>query len=302
MRYQYLTVDVFTHERFGGNQLAVFPDAEGLTSELMTKIAVEFNYPETTFVLPPEEDGHTRRVRIFTPGGEIPFAGHPNVGTAFVLATRGDIQPDGDETRVIFGENAGPVPVTIRFVEGRPQYCELTAPQPLSLGPQYSAAAVAGCVGLRDADILCHSHTPITASVGLPFLFVELGDRHALARSFVRRDHFAELLPTAAATGVHLYTKDVGDLEVDMRARMYAPFAGVPEDPATGSANCALAGLLAHLHEERDYTFTWRIAQGIEMGRPSLLDATANKHAGDVDTTRIGGACVSVAEGSIQVA
>lgn len=153
MRYQYYTVDVFSEERFGGNPLAVLPEADGLTSELMAKIAVEFNYPETTFVLPPVEDERMRRVRIFTPGGEIPFAGHPNVGTAFVLAARGDIGPKGDEVRVIFGEAAGAVPVTIRFVEGQPHYCELTAPQPLSLGPHYPAKAVAEAVGLEEADI-----------------------------------------------------------------------------------------------------------------------------------------------------
>ena len=302
MRYQYHTVDVFSDKRFGGNQLAVLPEADGLTSELMAKIAGEFNYPETTFVLPPEEEDQTRRVRIFTPGGEIPFAGHPNIGTAYVLAARGDIPPDGDETRVIFGENAGPVPVTIQFVDNRPHYCELTAPQRLSLGRDLPAAVVAECVGLTETDIRCDRHGPVIASVGLPFLFVALTNLQALERSFVRRDRLAELLPVKTAAGIHLYTEDVGTMAVDIRARMYAPLVGVPEDPATGSATCALAGLLGHLHEDHDRTFSWRVAQGIEMGRPSLLDATAQKRDGEVETRRSGGACVSVAEGWIQVA
>jgi trans-2,3-dihydro-3-hydroxyanthranilate isomerase len=302
MRYQYFTVDVFSGQRFGGNQLAVLPEADGLSAELMAKIAVEFNYAETTFVLPPEDTANTRRVRIFTPGGEIPFAGHPNVGTAFVLAARGDIAPEGGEARVIFEEEAGLVAVTIRFADGQPQSCELTAPQPLSLGAEYPAVDVAECVGLAETDIVCDVHGPVLASVGLPFLCVELRDWRALGRSLVRADRLAELLPSDAATGIHLYTRKVGDMDVDARARMYAPLVGVPEDPATGSANCALAGLLAQLSGEASGTFTWRIAQGIEMGRASLLDATAHKRDGQVLELRIGGACVPVAEGWIQVA
>jgi trans-2,3-dihydro-3-hydroxyanthranilate isomerase len=301
MRVPYYTVDVFSEERFGGNPLAVLPDATGLTSALMANIAREFNYAETTFVLPAIEPQHTRRVRIFTPGGEIPFAGHPNLGTAFVLAARGDIRPVGSSAQVIFEEDAGPVPVTIRFAGQRPHYCELTAPQAFSRGPEYPAETVAAAIGLEAQDIVCRVHAPTVASVGLPFLLVEVRDLQVLGRACVHHDKFAALEASDAFIGVHLYTRDVGDLDVDVRARMYAPLIGVPEDPATGSANCALAGLLAHRSDKVDGTLTWRIAQGIEMGRSSSLQATVRKRRGDVTTVQVGGACVSVAEGWMQV-
>ena len=301
MRFPYYTVDVFSDERFGGNPLAVLPDATGLTSALMAKIAREFNYAETTFVLPAIEPRHTRRVRIFTPGGEIPFAGHPNLGTAFVLAARGDIRPEGSMAHVIFEEDAGPVPVTIRYAEKRPYYCELTAPQPFSLGQGYPVQAVADAIGLEAEDIVCRAHAPRIGSVGLPFLLVELRDHQALGRSRVRHDQLAALQASDAFIGVHLYTWDVGDLDADIRARMYAPLIGVPEDPATGSANCALAGLLAHLSDTADGTLTWRIAQGIEMGRSGRLQTTVRKRRGEVTSVQVGGACVSVAEGWMQV-
>jgi len=301
MRFSYYTVDVFSEERFGGNPLAVLPDATGLTSALMANIAREFNYAETTFVLPAIEPQHTRRVRIFTPGGEIPFAGHPNLGTAFVLAARGDIRPEGSSAQVIFEEDAGPVPVSIRFAGQRPHYCELTAPQAFSRGQEYPAETVAAAIGLEAQDIMCRVHAPTVGSVGLPFLLVEVRDFQVLGRSCVRHDKFAALQASDAFIGVHLYTRDVGDLDVDVRARMYAPLIGVPEDPATGSANCALAGLLAHASDKVDGTLTWRIAQGIEMGRSSLLQATVRKRRNDVTTVQVGGVCVAVAEGWIQV-
>ena len=125
MSYAYHTVDVFTDRAFGGNQLAVLPDARGLTTEQMTAITREFNYSETVFVLPPEDPANTRKLRIFTPGSELPFAGHPTVGTAFVLATTGDIRLDGDETRIVFEEGVGPVPVLIRSKNGKPFFTQL---------------------------------------------------------------------------------------------------------------------------------------------------------------------------------
>jgi trans-2,3-dihydro-3-hydroxyanthranilate isomerase len=301
MRYRYYTCDVFTDRRFGGNPLAVLPEAGGLSGEQMQRIAREFNYSETTFVLPPDQRAHTRKVRIFTPAAEIPFAGHPNVGTAFVLAATGALPAGRDRIEVVFEEGAGPVPIAIGYEGGRPAYCELGAPQPLALGAAPPVDLTAASIGLPPEAILTTTHPPRVASAGLPFLFVELCDRAALADARVQGEPHAELMQVSGGEGVHLYTRDVGAPELDLRARMYAPLHGVAEDPATGSANLALAGLLAACAPAPDGTFAWRIAEGIEMGRPSLLEASAVKAGGKVETLRIGGRAVLVCEGWIAV-
>jgi trans-2,3-dihydro-3-hydroxyanthranilate isomerase len=301
MRYRYYTCDVFTERRFGGNPLAVLPEAAGLSVEQMQRIAREFNYSETTFVLPPEDPAHTRKVRIFTPSAEIPFAGHPNVGTAFVLAATGALRRDAETPQVVFEEAAGPVPVAIRYENGQPAYGELTAPQALALGATPPVGAVAASLGLSADAVRTSTHPPRVASAGLPFLMVELRDRAALAEARVRDDAHAALMRSCGGGGVHLYTRDGGLPGVNLRARMYAPLHGVAEDPATGSANLALAGLLAAYAPEADGTFAWRIAQGVEMGRPSLLEAAATKRGGAVETMRIGGRSVLVCDGWIEV-
>src|SRR5262245_19534326 len=182
MRYRYLICDVFTDRLFGGNPLAVLPDASGLSSRRMQQIAREFNFSESTFVLPPET-GHTRRVRIFTPTKEIPFAGHPNVGTAFALAATGELGPLEAEVTVTFEEGAGPVPVAIQTRADGSIACELTAPEPLSLGDPLPASEIAAAVSLRPEDLDTRAHPPRTASVGLPFVMARLATRGALERA-----------------------------------------------------------------------------------------------------------------------
>jgi len=299
MRYRYFTCDVFTDTRFGGNQLAVLPEADGLSDEQMQQIAREFNFSETTFVLPPQA-GHDRRVRIFTPPREVPFAGHPNIGTAFVLASMGAFGPLDGPASVTFEEEAGLVPIAVHKREGGRIWCELTAPQGLTLGKTVSAQAVAAAVSLTGDDIRTTAHAPQMASVGLPFLIAELRDRDALERA--RPDISG--LDGLVAEGielpdVHLYVKTSDGF--DIRARMFAPMDGVPEDPATGSANCALVGLLSHLDEAAGGSFSWRIAQGVEMGRPSVLEARTEKRDGEVVSVWIGGESVMVSEGLIEV-
>ncbi len=302
MRYRFITCDVFTDRRFGGNPLAVLPEAAGLPPELMQQVAREFNYSETAFVLPAEQ-GHDRRVRIFTPGREVPFAGHPNVGTAFVLASSGEFGPV-DALEVTFEEIAGPVPVSVQRRDGDRIWCELRAPEALSLGPTLPVAAVAEAVGLTPQDIVVDRHTSQVASVGLEFVVAELVDLSALERARPDSAAFERLVQAGAAAGyVHLYVRldPPGTDEVAIRARMFAPLDGVAEDPATGSANCALAGLLAGLDPDPDGDFAWRIAQGVEMGRPSLLEARARKVDGQVSDVWIGGESVLVSEGTITV-
>lgn len=300
MAYRFHIADVFTEQRFGGNQLAVLPDASGLTSEQMQQIAREFNFSESTFVLPPEDPANTRQVRIFTPGAELPFAGHPNVGTAYVLAALGEIAlSDTEAVTVKLEELAGVVPVKIESRGGKPGKCELKAPQTLTTTGEFSVAEVAEALSLVAEDIVTTNHAPTIASVGLEFLFVELRDAGALGRS--RSPRLQALQGEHGPVGMHLYTHDSAGMEVDLRTRMFAGGQGIDEDPATGSANCTLAALLAMLDETRDGELSWRIAQGIEMGRPSLLHARAMKEDGEVGSAYVGGDCVMVAEGTIEV-
>jgi trans-2,3-dihydro-3-hydroxyanthranilate isomerase len=299
MRYHFFTCDVFTSIRFGGNPLAVLPQAEGLASGQMQQIAREFNFSETTFVLPAAA-GHTRKVRIFTPVTEIPFAGHPNVGTAFVLAAAGELGPLDTPLTVTFEEKAGVVPVAIERRQDGTIRCELLAPEPLSLGKTVSVKGLAAAVSLAESDIVTTTHPPQVVSVGLPFILTELKDRAALERARIHMDGFHRLAAEGGVTPDVLLYIHSGD-ELDIRARMFAPLDGVPEDPATGSANAALAALLTHHEAAADGDFRWRIAQGVEMGRPSLLEARTEKRDGKVVATRVGGASVLVSEGFLEI-
>jgi trans-2,3-dihydro-3-hydroxyanthranilate isomerase len=296
VKYRYYTCDVFTETRFGGNQLAVLPEAVGLSAQQMQQIAREFNFSETTFVFPARA-GHTRHVRIFTPAREIPFAGHPNIGTAFVLASAGELGEIKSSLTVTFEEESGLVSVTIQESGGKVASCELTAPQSLSFGKTLPVEFVAAAISIDPKEIVTKTHGPQVASVGLPFVMVELKDRSVIERARINMSGFEALAAQDVMPDVYLYTRVTDGF--DIRARMFAPLSGVPEDPATGSANCALAGLLAHYSQDPNGSFTWRIAQGVEMGRPSTLIARAEKTDGVVQTTRIGGATVLVGEGVI---
>jgi trans-2,3-dihydro-3-hydroxyanthranilate isomerase len=304
MKYRYYICDVFTETRFGGNPLAVLPEAQGLSDRQMQQITREFNFSESAFVFPANA-GQTRHVRIFTPGGEIPFAGHPNVGTAFVLASAREFGEINSSQTVTFEEGAGLVHVTIYCEQGAVVRCEVAAPQSLSLGETVSAELVASAVSLRPEDISTKTHQPQVCSVGLPFVITELKDRPALERARINMSGFDALAEMDVMPSMHLYVR-VSESEpdghnFDIRARMFAPLSGVPEDPATGSASSALAGLLAHHKEEPSGSFAWRIAQGVEMGRPSTLLARAEKADSNVRATWVGGACVMVSEGFIEV-
>lgn len=287
---------MFTKIAFGGNPLAVVLDAEGLSSADMQTIAREFNYSETTFVLPPKSDANTANVRIFTPARELPFAGHPNVGTAFVLAGEGSVFGTTIGATVRFEEVAGLVAIDLIRDNGGPVTgALLTAPQAPTIGREYSAGAMAACVGLEADDIVTESHPPILASTGMAFPVAELTDLNALKRA----------VPDTAAIGkepdmlghVFIYVRD-GDDPRHLRARMFAPGMGVYEDPATGSAAAALTGLLGDL-ECRDGTFNYRITQGVEMGRPSLIETAADIIDGKITAVRVGGHCVAMMRGEL---
>jgi trans-2,3-dihydro-3-hydroxyanthranilate isomerase len=298
MQRRYVTVDVFTDRAFGGNPLAVVLDAGGLSTAQMQAIASEFNYSETTFVLPPRDPANNAQVRIFTVNQEIPFAGHPNVGTAFVLATQATKPP----SRLKFEEGAGLVPVEILKQDGRVLGAELTAPQPLAKLTPFSAEQAAAVLSLSSADIRTDRHPPQIVSVGLPFLTVELASRDALRRAQPDAAAFGRTFPSDGSDAVYLYTRDVPAAEAcDLQARMFHPgSSGLSEDPATGSATVATAALLAELSAERDAELSLRIGQGVDMGRPSLLLTRVLKANGVVASAHVGGACVPMMEGSFR--
>jgi trans-2,3-dihydro-3-hydroxyanthranilate isomerase len=301
MQRRYITVDVFTDRAFGGNQLAVVLDAGGLSSAQMQAIATEFNYSETTFVLPPRDPANDAQVRIFTPVRELPFAGHPNVGTAFVLAQlAGEAKP-----RLLFEEIAGLVPVDIRRAQGRVVAAELTAPQPLARLSHVPAETVAGCLSLQADDVRTDHHAPEIVSVGTPFVVAELNSRAALKRAKPDAAAFARLFPLDGAFAIYFYTRDVGGDETgcDLQARMFFPGAsGLIEDPATGSATVAAAALLADLDRASDGELKLRIGQGFDMGRPSLLLTRVAKRAGAIVSAHVGGQCVQMMEGTFRLA
>jgi trans-2,3-dihydro-3-hydroxyanthranilate isomerase len=301
MKLEFTTVDVFTDRRFGGNPLAVVTNAQGLSTEQMQAIAAEFNLAETTFVLPPQDPAHTAEVRIFTPKAEMPFAGHPNVGTAFVLARAGQSYSRavaGD--RLVFEEKAGLVPIDITREGGTVVATRLSAPQALQLGDEVASQIVADSCGIAVDQIETRSHRPVIASCGVGFVFAEVTSRAALAQAAVRTEVFAKHVPMARAVGIHLYVA-AREQGVEIQSRMFAPLFGVPEDPATGSANVALIGLLAHLRPEPDLALSKTIGQGFDMGRPSILKASAEKKAGTVTATYIGGRCVPMMKGTIDL-
>ena len=296
MKRRYVTVDVFTDTKFGGNPLAVVLDAEGLDGAEMQAIAREFNYSETTFVLPPTAPGSTAHVRIFTPVEELPFAGHPNVGTAFALARIGKVF-DRDLTGIVtFEEAAGLVPVRILREEGEIAGAELTAPQDLTVGSTVSPAAIAACLGIPERQVITERHAPVVAGVGTEFILAEVASVATLAAMRPSAAAFAAHLPVDGTSKLLAYTPSGDDA---VRCRMFFAVPDLREDPATGSANAALAALLAKLAFEDDGMFHLRISQGIEMGRPSLLLTTVEKLGGSILSVRVGGRCVAVMEGLI---
>lgn len=293
--YSFVTVDVFTTTRFGGNPLAVFPDARGMSDAEMQSLAAEFNLSETTFVLPPEDPAHTARVRIFTRTREMPFAGHPNVGTAYVLAQQG--RDKGG--KLLFEELAGLVEIDVeRDASGMPVGATIVAPQPLSLGPELPVATVAACASLQPADIRAGAHKPVGASLGNPFVIVEV-EPAALSRATPDFPSFRQALEQIPALngrlGLYLYAH-AGQGSV--QARMFAPLGGTIEDPATGSAAGPLGALLLSLTSEPGLCLD--IHQGVVMGRPSLLRVVARRAADGIRGT-IAGQCVPVLRGEAEL-
>jgi trans-2,3-dihydro-3-hydroxyanthranilate isomerase len=303
MRYPFWTADVFTDRAFAGNPLAVVADATGLSTEQMQAIAREFNLSETTFVLPPESKEHTFRLRIFTPAAELAFAGHPTVGSAFVLAHVGRVKLEGDVTRIVFGENVGPVRVDIRAHDAKPVSSQLWAAQLPEFGPPPPAMeSIAVALGLDPDDVLDDDRDrPTTLSCGTPFLFVPLRSLAAVKRARVNWEHWSHTMNTRWTQGVFLFSNETEAKEATVHARMFAPAFGVDEDPATGGAAAAFAGYLARREKLTAGSARWVIDQGIEMGRPSRMEVEADASNGALTAVRVAGPSVVMSAGHLEL-
>lgn len=306
MDFNFYTADVFTTAKYGGNQLAVFPQASGLNDEQMQKIAREFNLSETIFIFPPDDPKNTVKVRIFTPYVEIPFAGHPTVGAAYVLATLGRIKLSGPVTEIVFEEQVGPVPIKILAdSKGNVIKTELSAAQvPEVLPNPPSADVVAELLSLNPDDVVTDKVSPAIVKAGTARLFVPLKNRDALASLTVDlakcRQHLANYLPDRQS--IYAYCFDPERVGSDLRGRMFAiPAMGIYEDAATGSAVTGLASYLAQQSEQKDGTLRWVMEQGFEMGRPSILDIEADVKDGVCQAVRVGGSSVMVSKGTFFV-
>jgi trans-2,3-dihydro-3-hydroxyanthranilate isomerase len=281
--HRFVIADVFTDQPFSGNQLAVFPDAQGISDRAMQAIAREFNFPETTFVLP------EWRVRIFTPKSELPFAGHPTVGTAAVLAELRKLKLPAS---VVLEEGIGPVPVDLAR-RGPHIHAQFTIEKPIEVPPgRPERAAAAAALSLPEAAVV----ETWFASAGVRFCFVRLTDKAAVDRAQLDRAAWAKHFRDAWSSQLYFFAG-----ENELYVRMFAPAFGIEEDAATGSGAVAIAGVLAARLPDSDGVFTWRIDQGIAMGRPSKLEASAEKRGGRVVRVKVGGATVISAEGTMSV-
>jgi trans-2,3-dihydro-3-hydroxyanthranilate isomerase len=328
------TLDVFTDRVFGGNPLAVFPDATHLSTPLMQRIAREMNLSETVFLGPPGSGGDAR-VRIFTPGVEVPFAGHPTVGAAVFLAGRMDARPEEGTVELVLEENVGPVPVEVRLRSGEAVSARFTtAVRPEHRPAPLGTAELAALVGLEEAEIgagggdgadggtgaepgeapppagpgragggaeAWPALVPEAVSCGLPYLVVPVRSLAAVRRAALDLAAWRRLLSGHWADKVYLVCPEAEGEGVDVHVRMFAPGAGVHEDPATGSAAAALGGYLAAADGRREGELAWTVEQGLEMGRPSLLRVEAERRAGETVAVRVGGSAVPVLEGSMRI-
>jgi trans-2,3-dihydro-3-hydroxyanthranilate isomerase len=298
---RFITADVFTSRPFTGNPLAVVFDADGLDTDTLQAITREFNYAESTFVFASESgDPLARRVRIFTPEEELPFAGHPTIGTAHVLVASGEIALGAEGGVVTLEEGVGPVRVQVTMAHGLPVHCEFTtAVLPEERDAGVSRAALAEVLSLAESDVLDGDFAPRAVSCGLPWCLVPLATVDAVSRAVARRDVWERTLAGRWAAWPFVFApRAEGD--VDFQARAFLPASAVPEDPATGSANAALAGYLG-VRTPRDGTLSWHVSQGVEMGRASRLSLSVDKARGAITAVRVGGDSRIVMRGTLRV-
>ncbi len=293
MNQPFYIVDVFAETKYAGNQLAVFPQAGDLSPAEMQQIAKELNFSETTFITSPEPEAGGYSVRIFTPVQELPFAGHPTLGTAFVLQQR--VIQQAVET-VILNLTVGQIPVQIIYEKGLPDLLWMKQNPPV-FGEKVSPDAIASILSLNISDIDSRFPTQ-EVSTGVPFLIVPLKTLEALQRIQVNRDRVSALFDSLEAKMIFCFCPEVRHPANHFSARMFAPALGIPEDPATGSANGCFAGYLAQYEYLGTPTVEARVEQGYEMGRPSLILIKAEKTNARIEVS-VGGKVIWVAQGEL---
>jgi trans-2,3-dihydro-3-hydroxyanthranilate isomerase len=303
MPLTYHVLDVFTNQRLAGNPLAVVLEADELETSQMQAIAREFNLPETVFLLKPLNPAHSARVRIFTPMSEVPFAGHPTIGTAVLM---GELRlagmPGNHDQLVTLEQTVGLVRVGVRMRMGHATYAEFDAPKlPVADGALASVEQIGAALGLMASEIGFANHRPARFSAGTSFAFVPVATREALARAQVRHPAWHAAFGAQGLVGAYLYCRETVHNAADFHARMFAPDVGIPEDPATGSAAVMFAGVILSFDTLPDGTHKRRIEQGYHMGRPSEVSLSLEVKGGKLHNVRIGGPAVRVAEGQLHL-
>jgi len=303
MQLTFHTLDVFTDKRFGGNPLAVVLGADALDAASMHAIAREFNLSETVFMLKADNPAHSARMRIFTPTAELPFAGHPTVGAAILLAELrvGDFKGEQDAI-VVLEQPIGTVRVGVRLRRGQAGFAEFDAPRkPQDDGGLPSAERLGAALGLIPSEIGFENHKPARFAAGNRFAYVPVATLEAMANARVNAAHWAAVFGGQGLVGTFLYSRQCLHTTSSFHARMFAPDSGIAEDPATGSAAAAFAGVVHRFDDLPDGSHRRVIEQGFEMNRPSLINLTLEVQRGVLNAVRIGGQAVRVTEGTLHV-
>jgi trans-2,3-dihydro-3-hydroxyanthranilate isomerase len=298
MRRRFFTLDVFTDRRFAGNPLAVVLEPDGLDTAAMQAIAREFNHPETVFVFPPGDAAHRAALRIFTPGAELPFAGHPTVGTAVLL---GRLDGGAGAREIVVEEKVGPVRCRVEPIDEHRGRATFTIPKlPEETRPAAATETVAAALGISPGDIGFDSVAPSCWSAGNPFTFVPVRGLEAIGRCRPDMAHWSAAFDAGGSGAAFIFCRETREAGNDFHARMFHPRMGIPEDPATGSAVAAFAGLLVRIAPRSDGDHAFRIEQGYEMGRPSLMALGLTLRGGKLTAATVGGHAVIVTEGAIE--
>ena len=301
MRRNFHTLDIFTDKPFAGNPLAVVMDCEDLSDAQMQAIAREFNLSETVFMLEPLDPVNTARLRIFTPDRELPFAGHPTIGAAALIGElRAPEMLGGQGLGVVIEEKVGVISCTVRRQRGQATQASFDLPRlPKCLGEELDVHAIASALRLRAADIGFNRHRPSVWSAGYPFTFVPVVSLEAIRRASPSPALFPSTF-TGYRPAAYLYTREVMREGSHVHARMFAPGFGITEDPATGSAAAAFAGVAALFEQPEDGDHLLIIEQGFEMGRPSIIHLRLQIQGGALVGATVGGSAVRVSQGTIE--
>ena len=301
MQLPFHTLDVFTDTPFAGNPLAVVRDAQALDASQMQAIAREFNLSETVFVLPPNDAANTVAIRIFMPDGELPFAGHPTIGTAILLASLNQTADDAANLTIRLEEGIGVVPITVERSDAGWSATLAYAEMPSPAGTAPPENLVAAALGLDEAEIGLGKQQPGAFEAGVSYLFVPVRDLESLARARVIEPHWSRMTAVCGIGNAYVYTTGEAEDGTDIRARLFEPATGIVEDPATGSAAAALPGQLFASAGLSDREHHWTIGQGYEMGRPSRIELSATVTGGQITAVTVGGQAVIMSSGHISV-